>query len=218
MTIDPTVEERLSAAFAEPMTPQERAVLDTRITTLLEGAPAPRRRFRLRLTRSLLLVAALLILLPSIFVVSAAIWRVSTEAPYGMGDADAYEAELAAAKSVTPIPPGATWPPYLDGAEDRSASYATRLGQSIVEYNAYCLWLGYWYQAQEAGDAASVNTAVTALEQARDWETFSDPTKDQGFRDYSQRMIDAVERRDALTVLNELEVNCEGTWPPPSGK
>ncbi len=30
-----------------------------------------------------------------------------------MGDADAYDAELAAAKAVTPIPPGATWPRTL---------------------------------------------------------------------------------------------------------
>jgi hypothetical protein len=147
--------------------------------------------------------------LPSIFVVGAGIF--STEAPYGMGDADAYDAELAAAKAVTPIPPGATWPPYLERAEDRSASYSTGLGQSLVEMNAYCLWLGYWYQAQERGDAVSVGAAVSALDQARSWESFTDPlTSDQGFRDNIQSRIDAAERGDAETVLFELETNCTG--------
>jgi hypothetical protein len=216
MTTDTSVEERLSAAFGEPMTARERAVLDTYITVLLERAPTPRRGFRFRVTRSLLLVAALLILLPSIFVAGAAI--LSTEAPYGMGNADAHDAELAAAKAVTPIPPGATWPPYLERAEDRSARYGTGLGQSMVEYSAYCLWLGYWYEAYDRGDSSSAAAAVAALAGARGWETFNDPlTSDRGFRKGIQRTIDAVERGDPATVLNELELNCQGTWPAPAG-
>lgn len=207
MTNDVTVEERLTAAFGEPMTTRARVSLDTRMTTVLERAPAPRRRFGSRLTRTLLVVALLMIVLPSIFAVGAGI--LSTEAPYGMGDADAYDAEVAAAKAVTPIPPGATWPPHLGPAEDRNASYGTGLGQSMVELNAYCLWLGYWYQAQERGDAARVGAAVSALDQARSWESFTDPlTSDQGFRDGIQRVIDAVERGEADTVLGELQLNC----------
>jgi len=198
------------------MSPRARARLDTRLTSALERVPAPRRRFGLRLTRTLLLVALLMILVPSIFVVGAGIF--STEAPYGMGNAGAYDAELAAAKAVTPIPPGATWPPYLERAEDRSASYGTGLGQSMVEMNAYCLWLGEWYQAQERGDAARVSAAVSALDLARSWESFTDPlTSDQGFRDNIQSRIDAAERGEAETVLFELETNCTGTWPPASG-
>jgi len=206
------VEERLSVAFDEPMTAPQRAWLDTRITAAIEHAPIPRRRFRLRLTRSLLLVAALLILLPSIFLVGAGI--LSTEAPYGMGDADAYDAELADAKAVTPIPPGATWPAYLERAEDRDGTYGIGLGRSMVEVNAYCLWLGEWYQAHELGDESRVMAAVTALDEARSWQTFNDQlTSDQGFRDHTQQTIDAVERGDAPAVLDELELNCTGTWP-----
>jgi hypothetical protein len=216
MTNHLTIEERLSAAFGEPMSARARARLDTRVTSALERAPAPRRRLGLRLTRTLLVVALLMSVVPSIFVVGAAIF--DTEAPYGMGNADAYDAELAAAKAVTPIPPGATWPPYLERAEDRSASYGTGLGRSMVEINAYCLWLGDWYQAQERGDAVSVGAAVSALDKARSWESFTDPlTSDQGFRDNIQSRIDAAERGDAETVLFELETNCTGTWPPSSG-
>lgn len=216
MTTDASVEERLSAAFTEPMTARERAVLDTRLTMLLERAPTLRRRIRFRVTRSLLVVAALLVLLPSIIVASAAI--LSTEAPYGAGNADAYDAELARAKAVTPIPPDATWPPHLERAEDRSASYGTGLGQSMVEYNAYCLWLGYWYEAQDRGDSSSVAAAVAALAGVRGWETFNDPlTSDQGFRNGIQRTIDAAEGGDRDTVLDELELNCQGTWPAADG-
>jgi hypothetical protein len=215
MTNDLTVEERLSAAFGEPMSARARASLETRVTNAVERVRAPRRRFGLRLTRTLLVVALLMIVLPSIFVVGAGIF--DTEAPYGMGTAEAYDAELAAAKAVTPIPPGATWPPYLERAEDRSASYGTGLGRSMVEMNAYCLWLGYWYQAQASGDAASVGAAVSALDLARSWESFTDPlTSDHGFRDNIKSRIDAAERGDAETVLFELETNCTGTWPPSS--
>jgi len=85
----------------------------------------------------------------------------------------------------------------------------------MVEINAYCLWLGYWYEAQDRGDAAAVAAAVAALNDARDWETFTDPlTSDEGFRDLTQSTIDAVIEGDADTVLSELELNCQGTWPP----
>jgi hypothetical protein len=212
MTTDLTIEERLTAAFGEPMSARARASLDTRLTSALERVPLPHRRFGLRLTRTMLLVALLMIALPSIFVVGAGI--ISTEAPYGMGNADAYDAELAATKAVTPIPPGATWPPYLERAEDRNASYGTGLGQSMVEYNAYCLWLGDWYQAQASGDTRRVGTDVAMLDQARSWESFNDLSADQSFRNVIQGTIDAAERGEAATVLNELQLNCQGTWPP----
>jgi hypothetical protein len=207
-----TLEDRLSAAFGEPMTAAERRVVDDRVTGILEGKTSPVRRIRPHLTRSLLLVAALLILLPAILAVSAAM--LSTEAPFGMGSADQYDAELAAAKAVTPIPPGTTWPPYLERATDRNASYAVGLAQSMVEYNAFCMWLGYWHAAHERGDAAAVSAAVTALGAARGWETLSNPlTTDEAFRIGIQRAIDAAERGDAAVILRELELNCQGTWP-----
>jgi hypothetical protein len=209
VTKELTVEDRLSAAFGVPMTAAERRIVDDRVTGLFEAEISPRRHLRPHLTRSLLLAAVLLIVLPAILAVSAAM--LSTEAPFGMGNADQYDAELAAAKAVTPIPPGMTWPPHLERATDRNASYAVGLAQSMVEYNAYCMWLGYWYAAQERGDSASAGTAVTALRAARGWTTLSDPlTTDEAFRIGIERTIDAVEQGDASVVLNELELNCRG--------
>jgi hypothetical protein len=84
----------------------------------------------------------------------------------------------------------------------------------MVEYNAYCMWLGYWHAAYQRGDAAAVSAAVTMLRAARAWETLSDPlTTDQAFRLGIQRTIDAAERGDAAVILRELELNCQGTWP-----
>lgn len=211
MTTNRTVEERFSAAFGTSIPANDRASLDNRIAALLEHAPMKRRRFRLRVTRSLLLVGALLVLLPMIFVAGAAVFE--TEAPFGMGSADEYDAELAAAKAVTPIPPGATWPAYLDAAEDRTGSYGTGLGEQMVEMNAYCLWLGHWYEAQAAGDDAAVAEALRVLAEARTWETFTNElSSDHGFRDNVQSRIDAAEGADPETVLFELETNCTGTW------
>lgn len=201
----------MAAAFGADMTTDQRAWIDARVRTALAREKARRWWPRTRLARSLVLVGALLVLAPTVFVVGAAI--LSTEAPYGMGDAAAYTAELDAAKAVTPIPPGATWPPYLNQAPDRSASYGTGLGKQMVEENAYCLWLGYWYTANASGDAAAVATATGALEQARTWTTFTDPlTTDEGFRAIHQQTIDAAVARDAPAVHRQLELNCTGTW------
>jgi len=154
---------------------------------------------------------ALLVLLPMVAVVGAAIR--STEAPHGMGSADAYDAELAAAKAVTPIPPGATWPPYLDRESDRDASYATGLGWSMVEYNAYCLWLGSWHRAHGAGDAQAETAAIAALTQTRQWQSFTDPLMPEQSRDHVAAIVDAAEQGDAAAVMAELEPNCQGARP-----
>jgi hypothetical protein len=208
---DRTVEDRLAAAFGADMTTGQRAWIDARVSTALADEKARRRWPRTRLARSLVLVGALLILAPTVFAVGAAI--LSTEAPYGTGDAEAYKAELDAAKAVTPIPPGATWPRYLDRAPDGSASYGTGLGKQMVEENAYCLWLGYWYTANAAGDTAAIAVATDALEQARTWATFTDPlTTDEGFRAIHQETIDAAIAGDATAVHRQLELNCTGTW------
>ncbi len=201
----------MAAAFGADMTTDQRAWVDSRVSTALAPGAAKRRWPRSRLARSLVLVGALLILAPTVFAVGAAI--LSTEAPYGVGDASAYEAELDAAKAVTPIPPGATWPPYLNEAPDGSAGYGTGLGKEMVEENAYCLWLGYWYTANASGDAAAMATATDVLEQARSWTTFTDPlTTDEGFRAIHRETIDAAVAGDAAAVHSQLELNCTGTW------
>lgn len=211
MTENPSVEERLSRSFGAPMSTAERAWVDDRVSRALATAPARSRRTRL--LPSFALAAALMVIAPTVFVVGAAI--LSSEAPRGMGNAATYEAEIKAAKAVTPIPAGATWPPSVAGAPDRSASYGTGLGTQVVQSAAYCLWLGDWYAADKAGNAAEVAVAAASLDAARDWKAFTDPlTTDQGFREAHTRTIDAALAGDAATVAKELELNCGGIVAP----
>jgi hypothetical protein len=206
----PPLEERLERALKPSLTSAQHAALDARLAAVIEERPAHRRRV---LRRSLLLVGLLMIVVPTVFAVSGAVR--STEAPYGMGNANGLDAELRAAKAQVPLPAGATWPPYLDGATDRSASYGVGMGRQMVEFNAYCLWLGDWYQAQAAGNGGEGAAAIRVLQQARSWTTFTDPLiTDQGLRDHVQAVVAAAVRGDGAPVLRELELNCSGTWSP----
>ena len=117
------------------------------------------------------------------------------------------------------IPPGTTWPAFLDLAPDEVASFGTGLGRQMVEMNAYCLWLAHWYDGYESDDAAQMQEAVAELEEASSWQTFSDElTTDAGFRQVVQTTIDAAVAGEADQVLEQLELNCTGTWPPLEGR
>lgn len=216
MNTQSQTEDVLTRAFGEPITATQRSRLDSRVAALLERSPAPRRRFGIRLSRGLVLVVGVTILVPAM-VAGGMVLR-STEAPYGIGSAADYDAELASAKAVTPIPPGATWPPYLDHAPDPNAGYGVGLGQSMVEVNAYCLWLGDWYQARQTGDQLRAGSARQVLDQARGWESFNNLAADQSYRAHIRGVIDAVDSGDEATVLAELGVNCQGTWEAQAGR
>jgi hypothetical protein len=206
---DRTVEDRLADAFEAEMTPTQRAWVDGRVGTALSQGRGRRWWPFPRVSRSLLLAGVLLILTPTALAVGVAYLG---EAPYGLGDAAAYEAEIRAAKAVTPLPPGATWPPYLRGS-DQSVIYGVGLGRSMVEMSAVCLWLGYWYTGHSHQDAAAMAAAVEVLEQTRRWRTFSDPlTAAESFRVHHNKVVDAAVAGDAATVLWDLELNCTGTW------
>jgi hypothetical protein len=171
----------------------------------LERAP----RGPLTLARSLLIAGALLIAVPTAILAAA---YIQSETPNGVNDTSGYQAEVAAAKSVTAIPPGATWPPHLTATPADVGSYGTGAGKQSVEMAAYCMWLGDWYTAHESGNAAEQATATKALEGSRNWTTFTDPTTtDEEFRAAHQRAIDAAVAGDASGVLHELPL-CEGTW------
>lgn len=210
---DPTFERSLEAALGEPMTTAQRLQLDQRLSSAF--ATTARRSFRsVRPSRAVALLVGLLFIVPLVAAAGAAI--LSTEAPYGMGDAEAYQAELDTAKAVTPLPPGAAWPAFLDSAPDDDATYGTGLGRQMVEFGAYCLWLGYWHEAHAVGDRQSVERALDTLDDVRTWKSMTDPqTMDEIGRDLIQDTIDAAFAGDPGPVLQQLELNCDGTWPPP---
>src|ERR1035437_5576361 len=101
MSGDPTFEQRLTEVMSEPIPVQLGADLDRQIATLVARQPVARptaRRLGLphgRLRRSLLLVAAMFMVAPTLYAASAAMR--STEAPYGMTGPAEIDAELAQA-------------------------------------------------------------------------------------------------------------------------
>lgn len=215
MNDDPRFEQRLTDVMSEPMPTQLRTDLDRHIATLLVAQPVARptaRRLGLPhgpLRRSLLLVAAMFVVAPTLYAASAAMR--STEAPYGMSGAAEIDAELAQTKMVTPIPPGATWPPYLNHASDRGAQYGRGAGRQMVQYTASCMWEGYWLAGHDKGDVAQTSSALGGFEKTRTWRTFTDPfASDQGFHARHQQLVDAAEVGDADPVRQDYAINCTG--------
>jgi hypothetical protein len=147
------------------------------------------------------------LLLASVFGVAAGIW--STEAPWGITDAAHYLAEIEAAKAVTPLPPGATWPAWLGAVVDGSASYGVKGGQGEVEFTGACLWFGYWLDQMDNGTATSRAAALAGVEQTGGWLTFSNPLANRSL-DYHAGLLNAARRGDTAPIREFVVVNCAG--------
>jgi hypothetical protein len=76
------------------------------------------------------------IVVPSVFVVSASM--LMTESPFGLSSSAEFQREIDAAKAVTPIPSGSSWPAALQA---RPGTYYSHGGAyQSVESTAICLW------------------------------------------------------------------------------
>jgi hypothetical protein len=207
MTTEP-MEQRLTTALSMPMSTAQRAALDLRLTRVLGGASAEgTARRRSPLKRSLLLVAILLIVLPSMFVVGAAL--MSTEDPFGLVDSAAFQVEIDAAKAAVAIPAGATWPTYLHA--DGSAAYSAGGGRSWVELSAMCLWEADWLAARAAGDAARLEVARSTILGFPEWQSYRVGIFwTESVRDHIDVLVAAVGRDDPVPLEHEMATNCAG--------
>ncbi|MEX0631164.1 MAG: hypothetical protein WEE67_09430 [Chloroflexota bacterium] len=206
-TTDRWLEEAVTAALDVSLTPGQQAVIGARVERALRAAPI---RPQWRVTgRSLLLVAALFVVLPAILGVGAAI--LSTEDPFGLASGAGFEAELDAAIAITAIPAGATWPDYL--VTDRSASYSRGGGRAWVEYVAMCMWEVEWLNARASGDAAREAAArATILDFPNWWSTDSVWFRPEGARrEYLEPIVAGVRSGDAGPLTRDVELNCAGT-------
>lgn len=223
MNGDTPFERLVADALSEPMAPETARKLDSRIAELVVGRPIARPRGRHlamphgRTRTGLLLAAALLI------VVACAVARDL----YGtVEDAPQVDNEMANARAVTPIPPGATWPPMQAAQEipdpDNSGAtirvlYSYPHGRQMVEFTAACMWEGYWLDGHDRGDAPQTATALAGLEKTRTWATFTDlRLTDQGIRALHKQVVDGAERGDPAALKTEYQaMGCGGA--PPSG-
>ncbi|MDA8203691.1 MAG: hypothetical protein M0Z49_13200 [Chloroflexi bacterium] len=194
---------RVRDALQEPLSTAQRATLDQRIEQALMASPGRSRRLPIR--RSVLLAAALLVLLPTVFAVGAAI--LSTEDPYGLASAQEYQAELEAAKGVVPLPAGRTWPDHL-AVQDGSGSYSRGGARSWVEINAVCIWFDDWRDAQAAGDSVRTRSDAAAIAAIPSWPSWQSPFWTQSVRDHLQPLIAAVAAGREQPIRDEITLNC----------
>lgn len=198
-----TLEMHLVHAFGGLMTTTQRQVLDARVADIIDAARPAGRPLRIRLTRGLVLAIGLSLLAASAFGTWGAMKL--SEAPYGMHGVTGYQAEITAAKATTPLPPGATWPAQLDNPPDANAWYGVGAGRAFVEFNAACIWFGYWLETSpSSGDRPQALTGVLAM---RDWTTFSDPLVN-GSVAYFDGLFAAAARGDQQPIREFVGTNC----------
>jgi hypothetical protein len=195
----PDIESALRATLSLPMTSQQRAALDARFRDRLERSA--HRRFRVRRRGLALALVAAFVLAPTVY---AGIRL--TESPNGLSPATDFQAEIDAAKAVVPLPPGATWPPYL--VADKSASYSRGGGRTWVELVSFCSWNRAWLASTASGASASARADRDQIEAATSWEFYRGEFATDSFRGYIDHVITAVRDGDRGEVQRTVALNC----------
>jgi hypothetical protein len=221
MNGDTPFDRLVADALAEPMMPETAQELDDRVAELAARhvrARSPDRHPAMphsRTRRAVLLVAALFIVVGCVVV---------RDAYSDNENATQFASEMADARAVTPIPPGATWPPdpvFQDPeypGDNTHMAFSYPLGHEMVEMAAACLWEGYWLDGHDRGDAAQTATALAGLEKTRTWQTFTDPRlTDQGIRTLHKQVVDGAEKGDPTALKTEFHaMGCVGAPAPGS--
>lgn len=205
MNGDTPFDRLVGNALSEPISPEIADRLDGRVAPILAReslAQSGPRRLTMphrKVRTGLLLAAALLIVVAC---------TVATDS-YGNSETSTQvDDEMAAARAVTPIPPGATWPtmhapgviedPDQPGATI-SVLYTYPQGNFSVDYTAACMWEGYWLDGYDRADAAQMSNALAGLEESRTWKAFS-LGSGSGMSNAHKEVVDAAERGDPAPV------------------
>jgi len=201
--------ERLEAALKVPMNPAQREIVDARVASAVAGRQErPRGWFRLPMRTALLLALLLFIALPTA-VFAAAEYFGGSESPFGLAEPSEFSREIEAAKAVTPIPAGFTWPDYLRAKDD--VVYSRGGGSSWVEYIAICMWQVDWLDARNDQDHARQAADGLVIASIPRWSSYGPPFADQSYRDVLDRVIAAVGRDDPAPVAANIALNCKAT-------
>jgi hypothetical protein len=219
MNGDTPFDRMVADGLTEPMAPDLAARLDDRIADLIarQAVGQPSRRHlvlpRGKARISVLIAAALLVAVAGT-VAAAGLFGASETAPQ-------VDDEMADARAVTPIPPGATWPPMhtrgtIDDPDQPGATisvmYDYPQGHYWVEYTAACMWEGYWLDGYDRSDAAQMATGLAGLEKSRSWIAFL-PGSGSGMSSAHKTVVDAAERGDPAPVRKFMKEFVCGSTP-----
>jgi len=199
--------ERLETALRVPMTSAQQELVDARVAGAVAGRQERTRGWvRLTARTGVLLALLVFVALPTA-VFAAAEYFGGSESPFGLAGPSELNREIEAAKAVTPIPAGFTWPDSLR-AKDGNV-YSRGGGSSWVQYNAICMWQVDWVEARQAKDAARQAADRLVIVGIPTWSSYS--RADQSYRDVLDRVIAAVGRDDPAPVAANIALNCKAT-------
>jgi hypothetical protein len=199
--------QRLEAALCVPITAKQRVFVDRRVAAIVAGQRERATGGRRLTSRTAVLIALLVVVvLPTVFVVSAEYF--GTESPFGLANTSEFNREIEAAKALTPIPAGFSWPASLRAQE--GAAYSRGGGRAHVEYIAICMWQIDWLDARNVQDHARQTADGRVIASIPTWSSYGPPFADQSYRDVLDRVIGAVDRDDAAPVAANVALNCAG--------
>ena len=201
----PDLERALRATLSVPITTVQSRGVEARLRARLDCLERSPTRLRPRTVG--LLLASLLLVAPTVFVVSAVLR--TTEAPNGLVSASHFQAEVDAAMKVVPLPAGASWPPTI-GATDPNGTYSAGGGRASVEFPAFCAWSVAWLEASDAGARADADAAERVIVAAPGWEFYSGDFGSDSLRAAIDAVVAGVAIGDAEPVRSFVAANCSG--------
>jgi hypothetical protein len=119
--------------------------------------------------------------------------------PGGFVSGSDIDREAEAARAVTPLPPGATYPSYT---HDPGGAYQPGAGRSEVEFQAMCAWFRYWAEAIAKDDEAAIRQASAMWDEIRTWSAY------RNFDERSREDLDSMVERARLADASGLVQLC----------
>jgi hypothetical protein len=124
--------------------------------------------------------------------------------PAGFESASDVAKELEAARAVTPLPPGRTFPPLP--SLDPGGAYDAGHGRYLAERQAMCAWFRYWAEAIAKDDEAAIRQASAMWDEIRTWSAYRN--FDERSREDLDSMVERARLGDPSGLLDRVVKNC----------
>jgi hypothetical protein len=105
------------------------------------------------------------------------------------------------------LPPGQTFDRMIKNLPDEPTEQTEGGIKSTLEFEAGCIWTGYWLDAVEAGDTDARDEAVAVLEEIPSWPALNTSDGGGGVTDAWRRNAELAAAGDVQGVLDNLYTN-----------